>query len=206
MLWRRKMRTDAIDWLGILATEEEIKNKIGKSNCFLNSKDTLQFYLKVISKMPGQSVETQYIVCYSNHLDNEKIRDNQAHDDNLRIKDYVSQLKNYFFRFNYEKKKDGYLRAKNIAIVELNENYYDGKNFTIIPMIRSKSPVFPMDRTYNTYEELELAIKNGEYISKLNKYNTLGLENIPYIIFNDPEIPELRVIGNFVSFKFETNG
>lgn len=203
MLWRRKMRTDAIDWLGILATEEEIKNKIGKSNCFLNSKDTLQFYLKVISKMPGQSVETQYIVCYSNRLDNEKIRDNQAHDDNVRIKDYVSQLKNYFFRFNYEENRDGYLIAKNIAIVELNENYYDGKIFTIIPMIRSKSPVFPMDRTYNTYEELELAIKNGEYISKLNKYNTLGLENIPYIIFNDPEIPELRVIGNFVSFKYD---
>ena len=66
------MRTEAIDWLGVLATEEEIRNNnLGRSNCIVNKWDTLQFYLKVISRMPGQASNTQYVVCYSNRLDNE---------------------------------------------------------------------------------------------------------------------------------------
>lgn len=31
------MRTEAIDWLGVLATEEEIRNNnLGRSNCIVN--------------------------------------------------------------------------------------------------------------------------------------------------------------------------
>ena len=89
--------TEGIDWLGILATEEEIKeNNLGRSNCIINRWDTLQFYIKVISRMPGQASNTQYVVCYGNRLDNEAIIDNQAYDEDVRINDYVKQLKNYF--------------------------------------------------------------------------------------------------------------
>ena len=87
------MRTEAIDWLGVLATEEEIRNNnLGRSNCIVNKWDTLQFYLKVISRMPGQASNTQYVVCYSNRLDNEAIVDNGAYDEDVRIDDYVKQL------------------------------------------------------------------------------------------------------------------
>ena len=119
------MRTEAIDWLGILATDEEIRNNnLGKKNCIVNKWDTLQFYLKVISKMPGQAMNTQYVVCYSNRLDNNKIVDNQSFDEDVRVEDYISQLKNYFFRFNYEENQAGYFVAKNIDAIELSESYY----------------------------------------------------------------------------------
>ena len=198
------MRTEAIDWLGILATDEEIRNNnLGKKNCIVNKWDTLQFYLKVISKMPGQAMNTQYVVCYSNRLDNNKIVDNQSFDEDVRVEDYISQLKNYFFRFNYEENQAGYFVAKNIDAIELSESYYAGKSFTTIPMIKSKSPVFPTDKNYETYEQLENALKNREYISKLNKYNTTELDNIPYIVFCDTETFEYRIIGNFNGFNYD---
>lgn len=192
------MRTEAIDWLGVLATEEEIRNNnLGRSNCIVNKWDTLQFYLKVISRMPGQASNTQYVVCYSNRLDNEAIVDNGAYDEDVRIDDYVKQLKNYFFRFNYEENQAGYFVAKNIDAINLSEDYYPGKGFTTIPMIVSKHPVYPNDRVYDNFEELENALKNDEYVSKLNKYNTSGLDNIPYLIFHNTETLEYRIIGNF---------
>lgn len=192
------MRTDVIDWLGVLATDEEMRNNnLGKDKCFINKSDKLQFYLKVISKIPGQGENLQYVSCYSDRLDEEKIVDNGAWDEKVRIKDYIQQLEKYFFKFNYEENQAGYFRAKNIEMLELSENYYDGKSFFTIPMIQSS-------KQYHTYEQLELAIKNGEYISKLDKYITEELENIPYIIFYDTEKIEYRVIGNFVSFDFDS--
>lgn len=198
------MRTEAIDWLGVLATEEEIRNNnLGRSNCIVNKWDTLQFYLKVISRMPGQASNTQYVVCYSNRLDNEAIVDNGAYDEDVRIDDYVKQLKNYFFRFNYEENQAGYFVAKNIDAINLSEDYYPGKGFTTIPMIVSKHPVYPNDRVYDNFEELENALKNDEYVSKLNKYNTSGLDNIPYLIFHNTETLEYRIIGNFTGFDYD---
>ena len=198
------MRTEAIDWLGVLATEEEIQNNnLGRSNCIVNKWDTLQFYLKVISRMPGQASNTQYVACYSNRLDNKDIEDNGSYNEDTRIDDYVKQLKNYFFRFNYEENQRGYFVAKNIDAINLSESYYQGKGFTTIPMIISKHPVYPNDRVYDNYEQLENALKNNEYISKLNKYNTSGLENIPYIIFHDTETLEYRIVGNFTGFDYD---
>ena len=198
------MRTEAIDWLGVLATEEEIRNNnLGRSNCIVNKWDTLQFNLKVISRMPGQASNTQYVVCYSNRLDNEAIVDNEAYDEDVRIDDYVKQLKNYFFRFNYEENQAGYFVAKNIDAINLSEDYYPGKGFTTIPMIVSKHPVYPNDRVYDNFEELENALKNDEYVSKLNKYNTSGLDNIPYLIFHNTETLEYRIIGNFTGFDYD---
>lgn len=94
------MRTEAIDWLGVLATDEEIRNNnLGRSNCIVNKLDSLQFYIKVISKIPGQTPNSQYVVCYGNRIDSEMLIDNGAFDENVRIDDYVKQLKNCFFRF-----------------------------------------------------------------------------------------------------------
>ena len=64
------MRTEAIDWLGVLATDEEIRNNgLGHSNGIINKWDSLQFYIKVISKMPGETLNSQYVVCYGNKID-----------------------------------------------------------------------------------------------------------------------------------------
>lgn len=198
------MRTEAIDWLGVLATDEEIRNNnLGRSNCIVNKVDTLQFYVKVISKMPGQMPNSQYVVCFGNRIDSNTIIDNGEFDDNVRINEYVKQLKNCFFRFNYEENQAGYYIAKNIDTTDLNESYYPGKSFFCIPIITRNAPTFPEDKKYDTYEQVEQVIKDGEYVCKLNKYNTIGMENIPYIIFYNPETLEYRIIGNFTSFEYD---
>lgn len=197
------MRTEAIDWLGVLATDEEIRNSnIGYSNCFVNKMDSIQFYLKVISKMPGQNPKTQYVGCYGNRIDSELIVDNGSFDENVRIKDYVKQLTNCFFRFNYEKNQSGYFIAKNIETVELSESYYQGNSFFCIPMIIQNHQYFSDDKKYDSHEQLEQAIQNGEYICKFRRYNTSDMENIPYIIFYDSELLEYHIIGNFTKFEY----
>ena len=179
------MRTDSIDWLGILATDEEVReNNLGYSNCIINKWDTLQFYLKVISKMPGQALNTQYIICYSNRIDEDVIVDTQEYDDDLRVENYVKQLKNHFFKFNYEENQAGYFIAKNIEAISLNDVYYEGKTFTALPMIKSFHPVFVEDKKYASFEEVKQTIIKGDYVSKLNKYNTFALDNIPYLVYS----------------------
>ena len=198
------MRTEAIDWIGVLATEEEIRNNnLGRANCIINKWDTQQFYLKVISRMPGQALNTQYVVCYSNRLENDDIVDNQEFDEILRVQNYVKLLQNHFFKFNYEENQAGYYVAKNIEAVSIGESYYNGKTFSAIPMITSKKSVYPNEISYNSFEELQDSIKNEEYISKLYKYNTTGLENIPYIIYYNTETMEYRVLGNFTGFEYD---
>ena len=68
--------------------------------------------------------------------------DNGAFDENVRIDDYVKQLKNCFFRFNYEENQAGYYIAKNVEIAELSESYYQGKVFFYIPVIIRNQPAF----------------------------------------------------------------
>ncbi len=78
------MRTEAIDWLGVLATEEEIRNNnLGRSNCIVNKWDTLQFYLKVISRMPGQASNTQCTL--ENQKSNEEVCEQKEKNSNVVI-------------------------------------------------------------------------------------------------------------------------
>lgn len=198
------MRTEAIDWLGVLATDEEIRNNgLGHSNGIINKWDSLQFYIKVISKMPGETLNSQYVVCYGNKIDSDMITDNGAFDETVRIEDYVKQLRNCFFRFNYEENPAGYYIARNIEITELSESYSNGKVFFYVPVIIKNQPAFSEDKQYDTYEQVEQAIKNGEFVCKLNKYNTTDMDNIPYIVFYNPELLEYHIIGNFTKFEYD---
>lgn len=198
------MRSDEIDWLGVLATDEEIKNSdFGKDNCFVNKSKQLQFYLKVISSMPNRQKETPYVTCYSDKLDDKKIVDNQAWDEMVRSKDYTDQLKHYFFKFNYEENGRGYFRAKNIEVTKISKENYEGENFTTIPMVKNSDFTFEEENPYPTYEALISALKNGAYISKLKKYNTDDSKNIPYMVFYDVKTLECHVLGNFTDSVYD---
>ena len=198
------MKTEGIYWVGRLATLDEIKsNGLGRSNCFVNKWDALQFYVKVISKMPGEINNEEYVSCYSNRIDHELIVDNGAFDEDERAENYEKQLSQFLFGFIYEKNQTGYNVAKNIDVIELTENDYNDQTFCAIPAIISDSPVFHNDKKYSTFHELIDEIKKREYICKLNKYDTSDLENIPYILYYDTETMSYRVIGNFSGFLYE---
>jgi hypothetical protein len=202
------MEGNDIYYLGVLATEEEVQeNNIGKSNCFVNKYNTLQFNLKIISRMPGKELDSKYVVGYSNKIYSNEIVDNGAFDEEIRINDYISQLKNYLFGFCCEENPAGYTVAKNIDIVKIDENYFDRdsinkRNFYSIPCISEKT-VLHNGIPCKSFEELKSNIKSCDYLCKFNKYDINNTENIPYIIYYDKESKTYKVIGNFTSFTYD---
>ena len=71
------MKENKTSWLGVLATEEEVKqNGLKESNCVVNGAGNLQFYLRVISEIPNQEPENKYVVCFQNKFTGEGIVDN----------------------------------------------------------------------------------------------------------------------------------
>ena len=92
------MKENKTSWLGVLATEEEVKqNGLKESNCVVNGAGNLQFYLRVISEIPNQEPENKYVVCFQNKFTGEGIVDNSKLERKQRAEFYKKQLETCLF-------------------------------------------------------------------------------------------------------------
>ena len=96
------MKENETSWMGVLATEEEVQqNGLKESNCIVNGAGNLQFYLRVISEIPNQKPENEYVVCFQNKFTGEGIVDDDKSEAKQRAEFYRKQLETCLFRFEY---------------------------------------------------------------------------------------------------------
>lgn len=178
------MKENKTSWLGVLATEEEVKqNGLKESNCVVNGAGNLQFYLRVISEIPNQEPENKYVVCFQNKFTGEGIVDNSKLEGKQRAEFYKKQLETCLFRFEYiddnisEKYKCKI--AENIFGNQEKERYHQIDKFITIPLITSENSSF------ENFEQLDKELETGKGLFEVAGYQKSEASAIPYLIFYD---------------------
>lgn len=178
------MKENKTSWLGVLATEEEVKqNGLKESNCVVNGAGNLQFYLRVISEIPNQEPENKYVVCFQNKFTGEGIVDNSKLEGKQRAEFYKKQLETCLFRFEYiddnisEKYKCKI--AENIFGNQEKERYHQIDKFITIPLITSENSSF------ENFEQLDKELEAGKGLFEVAGYQKSEASAIPYLIFYD---------------------
>ncbi len=179
------MKENKTSWLGVLATEEEVKqNGLKESNCIVNGAGNLQFYLRVISEIPNQEPENKYVVCFQNKFTGEGIIDDNKLEGKERAEFYRKQLETCLFRFEYyaednisEKYKCKI--AESIFGKQAEERYRQIEKFVTIPLITSENSSF------ENFEQLEKELEAGKEMFEVAGYQESDASAIPYLIFYD---------------------
>lgn len=202
---RIRMTTKDRERLGILADEEELKEKgISDSSCFINQQNILQFYIKIISSMPGKSYQAEYVRALSSDFRYSRMVDVAYLNDTERIADFRDQLSKKFFCFQYNEKSLNCFTAEKIDILDRDYRRIE-EIYIMIPYLESAKPVTDGERYYQSLDELKAAVIKGEALTRLNGYDIQEVKIIPYLIFFDRIKREYSVLGNFESFSYKSS-
>lgn len=200
----RKAKTDGIYWTGRLATLQEVAEAgLGKNNCFINKWNTVQFYLKVNSKLPGEALTDSFVVGYGNKVASIGISDDESLEEEERLAHFTRQLECCLLGFTCERNQSGFLIGKQFDLIAGEPGDFAERVFYQVPVIVAGEPTPGIGRVFRTAAELRQAIIRREFLSTLPRYGMGQMDEIPYILFYDAEQLEYTVFGNFTKFRYD---
>lgn len=198
-----KNNWEKVDLIGVLATEEEINKAYNKENIFVNTNDSIQFYIKLISTTPydypNLDNKTKYIACFSTSLYN-LYKDDTSKSHTERIEDFHNFIHDKFVCLNVEQKEDYTI---------LNKYFYNGHIKEVFPRpskIEQADVLHPVPLFNNSNAAGDM----DEFLNDLSKNFKVGnnshisreLDDAPEIIFYENNDNDIFAIGEIKSFDF----
>jgi hypothetical protein len=160
MLQRKKWE---VDFLGILATNEEVYESIGRHKAvFINSQNYLQFFIKVISETPETFPRDQKLfTCYSTELEKYGFEENFHNHEFTRVNELGEFLMDSLILFKPNKKvltnhEEVYVAA-DIRLIPKQESYKVNQQFKAVPIF--SEPVHKMAE-----EDFSFSLIQGKYV------------------------------------------
>ncbi|WP_379970995.1 McrB family protein [Ectobacillus sp. sgz5001026] len=188
--------------LGVLATNEEIENEFRKSkSVFVNSQNTVQFWIKKVSTKPNHLNSASFFACYATDLQRFGFDDQVTLLDYERERELRSFLENYLFVFRPAKKtttsQDIYL-AKETELVRKSDSFRNGDRFEPIPVFSEKQHGY-------TFQEFCKRLIMKKHVGKIEKLSIDTNESPRFILWKDDE-EKTYVIGPFISHSYAHGG
>ncbi|WP_416828961.1 McrB family protein [Ectobacillus polymachus] len=188
--------------LGVLATNEEIENEFHKSkSVFVNSQNTVQFWIKKVSTKPNHIGNATYFACYATDLQRFGFEDQVKMLDHERERELRSFLDNYLFVFRPAKKatatQDIFL-AKETELVRKADSFRSNDRFEPVP-------VFSENKHGYTFQEFCKRIIMKKHVGKIEKFSVDTNESPRFILWKEDE-EKTYVIGPFTSHSYAHGG
>lgn len=198
-----KNNWEKVDLIGILATEEEINKAYNKENIFINSNDSIQFYIKLISTTPydypNLDYKTKYISCFSTSL-YDFYKDDTNKTESERISDFYNYIYDKFVCLNVEQKEDYTILNKYFYNGHIKEVLSRPENIERADVLHPV-PIFNKNNASNDIDGFlsdlskNLKFGNNTHISK-------ELDDAPEIIFYEDDNKDIYTLGEIKSFDF----
>ncbi|MBG9794044.1 hypothetical protein ABD76_16645 [Paenibacillus dendritiformis] len=186
-----------VEFVGVLATEEEIQ----KRPIMINSQNSIQFYVKLISDTPYDFPNVQLFTFYPNELKQYGFEDEYYRPEEDRKEGLERFLNNYLIIFKPVKKvlhnhKEVYM-GKNIRLVRKSDSYTDGT--TYIPF-----PVFSQEEHGITFDVFVSKIINNGYVGKIHNISKDLNDTPQFILWKENE--KYKILGEFTSHQYAFGG
>lgn len=182
-----------VDFLGVLATNEEVYDSIGRHKAvFINKQNYLQFYIKVINEPPDSFPRNQTLfTCYSSDLEKYGFEENYHESEFDRVKELTEFLMDSLMLFKPIKRvlpnHEEVFKTAEIRLIPKLESYKSNQQFKAIP-------IFSRTVHKMTKEEFQDALLHGKYVGTAEGIS-IEPDDTPSIVLWKEEM-------NFISYGF----
>lgn len=184
--YKNSYKSESIDVIGVLATDEEIQEETGKStdsSVFVNpNSGYIHYYIKLISRIPGLNTyggSSTYFMGYLSCINGYEDKDNVNDTNEVREEKFREFFKEFFFIFNFEQPSQGakFCKLSNAHIVKKKTN--NKELYIPIPFFNCTQDKMKKKGCIN-YKEFVSFIKKEKNIGTITGFK--NVENSPFFI------------------------
>lgn len=189
------------DLIGVLA-EDDPSASYNKSAIFINSQDSLQFLIKLISQPSDSFPNVKLITCFASELEKWGFEDDPYTSDDSR-KDYLREfLSDSLIVFNAERRilhnHTEVYNASNIRLIPKAESYQD--HVSLFPI-----PIFSQEMHQVTYPEFVDKLQNRKFVGRIENISIEPNDTPAFILWKKND-REYLVLGEFDKHQYAHGG
>ncbi|WP_042463145.1 McrB family protein [Neobacillus dielmonensis] len=191
-----------IDLVGELADEEYVLNTIDKQAVYINSQNAIQFYVRIISKVPDSFPNINLVICYATDLEKWGFEDNYHAHPIDRIRALKHFLRDNLVVFKPQRKvlfdhTEVYV-GREITLLPKSESY--NEKIKLIPI-----PVFSKEEHGHSYPEFVEKLRNRKYVGRIEAISNEPNDTPEYILWQNDEV-EFVIFGEFTGHNYAHGG
>jgi energy-coupling factor transporter ATP-binding protein EcfA2 len=189
------------DLIGVLATDDP-SAPFNKSAIFINSQDSLQFLIKLISLPSDSFPNVKLITCFASELEKWGFEDDPYTPDDRR-KDYLREfLSDSLIVFNAERRMlhnhTEVYNASNIRLLPKAESYHD--NVSLFPI-----PIFSQVTHQVTYADFIDKLKSRKFVGRIENISNEPNDTPAFILWKHQN-GDYRILGEFDKHQYAHGG
>ncbi|MEK3783553.1 McrB family protein [Paenibacillus sp. FSL R5-0810] len=186
-----------VDFVGLLATEEDLQ----KRPIIINSQNSLQFFVKLISDTPYGFPNVNLFTFYSSDLVRYGFEDDYYRPDDERKEKLERFLNDYMLIFRPQKRvlpnhNEIYV-GKEVRLIRKSDSYVHGTTF--IPV-----PVFSEERHDVSFDDLIHKILNNKFIGRIESISTEANDTPQFVLWKQGD--KYSIIGEFDKHQYAHGG
>ncbi|GIP39844.1 hypothetical protein J31TS4_31240 [Paenibacillus sp. J31TS4] len=185
------------DFVGILATEEDVQ----KRPIIINSQNSLQYFVKLISDTPYGFPNVSLFTCYSSDLGRYGFEDDYFRPDDERKEKLERFLNDYLLVFRPQKRvlpnhNEIYV-GKEVRLIRKSDSYLSGSTF--IPV-----PVFSEEQHDMDFDEFISKILGNKFIGRIENISTETNDTPQFILWKQQD--RYKIVGEFDKHQYAHGG
>ncbi|MFX3633233.1 MAG: McrB family protein [Candidatus Pristimantibacillus sp.] len=186
-----------VDFVGLLATEEDVQ----KRPIIINSQNSLQFFVKLISDTPYGFPNVNLFTCYSSELARYGFEDDYYRPDEERKEKLERFLNDYMLIFRPQKRvlpnhNEIYV-GKEVRLIRKSDSYVHGTTF--IPV-----PVFSEEKHDVSFDDFIQKVLNNKFVGRIESISTEANDTPQFILWKQRD--RYSIIGEFDKHQFAHGG
>ena len=194
-------------YLAVLATDDEIfSHNLGNTNGYVNSKDTVQYFLKVVSTfdspVSGRSGLPEYVTSYATRTP--EIEDGHELDHQVRANSFLSQISNRLSVVSFYTNDNGYHIVDTASYEEggLYSRYYNRNIFF------RGVPIWELYESGLYIPDAESLARRVMAEKRLNGVPGFDAVNgkLDYLVYHDNKANAYYAVGPFENVTFDFDG
>ena len=185
--------------IGVLASDESVQHAIGKPAIFKNTQNVLQFYVRIISKIPDSFASAKFVTFFGTDLEKWGFEGDHLEETEGR-KALQHFLAENLIVFKPKRKVlyDGteVYDGQNLTLIPKSEYYHEGVSLTPLPMFSEEDHGIPQ-------VDLEERLCNQQSIGKMEGISN---DDIPHFILWKKSESDFIVYGEFSGRRYGDEG
>lgn len=188
--------------IGVLASDESVQHAIGRKAIIKNTQDIMQFYVRIISKVPDSYPQhIKLITLFGTDLEKWGFEDHDLgeFEGKKAVADFLSEN---LIVFKPQRKVlyDGteVFNGEDVTLIPKSEEYHEGVHLT--PM-----PIFSEEEHGISQIEFEERLQAHQFVGKIDGFSSEQKDTPHYIIWKNSD-SDYQVYGEFSGHRYSEEG
>lgn len=187
--------------IGVLASDESVQHALGKKAIFKNTQNVMQFYVRIISKVPDSFPHIRLVTFFGTDLEKWGFEEGYLEEAEGRraLQHFLAEN---LLAFKPQRKMrqdgtDGY-DGKDIILIPKSEMYHEGVHLTPLP-------IFSEEEQGISQKEFERRLQSQHFVGKIDHISSEKNDTPRYVLWKNSDF-DFVVYGEFFDHNYGDDG